>query len=333
MDSNHLPKAMNSGKTLKRVAILDAFTANAYRGNPAAVVLSEEPLEEAERRNLAKELNQPAIAFVSHPLINSESFATSTLSSPPLIRWHTSTGGMLPLCGHATMAASCYLLDGHIFPRFGEIRYQFLLPTLDEEGAKSETAYELVASRSEDGRIEVTLPASFKAQPVPIEARDAIFKTLKAATGLESSEVEEMCLSPSNEPSRYNLTILLSRSVDLGALEVDSPSFLAIPYRGIYLTNLSPPSATIHYRCRVFFPSVGILEDHVCGSANTFLGPYYIERQSKTDSPLPEVVDVHQVSPRGGLFALKWNGKWGEEGGLVALRGSARLIMQGHLQA
>lgn len=95
------------------------------------------------------------------------------------------------------MAASCYLLDGHIFPRFGEIRYQFLLPTLDEEGAKSETAYELVASRSEDGRIEVTLPASFKAQPVPIEARDAIFKTLKAATGLESSEVEEMCLSPS----------------------------------------------------------------------------------------------------------------------------------------
>ncbi|GAA5947904.1 hypothetical protein JCM3765_007022 [Sporobolomyces pararoseus] len=295
---------MRSGKTPTRVAIVDAFTQDAYKGNPAAVVLSEEPLAEEERRNLAKELNQPAIAFVSHPLINSESFATSTLSSPPLIRWHTSTGEALPLCGHATMAASCYLLDGHILPRFDEIRYQFLLPTIDKDGVKSESAYELVASRAEDGRIEVSLPASFKARSVPAEARESILKALKAATGLEANEVEDMCQSPSNAPSKNNLTIQLSRSIDLGALTVDSTSFLSIPYRGI-------------------------LEDHVCGSANTLLGPYWIERQAETASPLPEVVEVHQVSFRGGLFALKWDGNWGEEGGLVALRGNARRTPSG----
>lgn len=315
-----------------RVAILDAFAPNldAYRGNPGAVVLSAEPLDEATRTNLAKEFHQPAIAFVSHPEINDPD-ALATSSIPPLIRWHAASGVSLPLCGHATMVASVYLLD-HVAPNLNEIRYQFLLPLVDPHGVKSEMTCELSASRCKDGRIEITLPASSAARPLPVEARESVLETLRSATGLEPRFVEAICLSPSNEPGTDNLTIELSPEVDLETLEVDSPKFLAIPYRGIYITSASLPTSKTHYRCRVFFPSVGILEDHVCGSANTLLGPYWIEKRANTESPLPEVVEVHQVSPRGGLFALRWDGKWGEQGGQVALRGKAKLIMEGQMR-
>ncbi|GAA5880389.1 hypothetical protein JCM16303_003924 [Sporobolomyces ruberrimus] len=316
----------------RRVALLDAFTSEAYRGNPAAVVLSTEPIGAEERKNLAIELNQPAIAFVSHASIDSrDTFAASSTSPSPLIRWHTSSGEALPLCGHATMAASAYLLDYYV-PTLREIRYQFLLPAIDAKGTRSETGHELVVTKADDERIEISLPASLSARPVTAEAREAVLACLYSAAGVAAGDVEDVCASPSNEPSMDNLTVRLSRSIDLGALRVDSIKLLSIPYRGIYLTNLSPPAASTHFRSRVFFPSVGILEDQVCGSAHTRLVPYWIEERPKSGSPLPEIVEVDQVSPRGGQFAARWDGKWGEEGGLVALRGKAKLIMEGELR-
>ncbi|GAA5843991.1 hypothetical protein JCM3766R1_004036 [Sporobolomyces carnicolor] len=316
-----------------RVAILDAFTSRAYKGNPAAVVLSTVPFGARDRENLAKELNQPAIAFVSHPAIDSPEAFTAALASPsspaPLIRWHTATGKSLPLCGHATMAASAYLLD-YFAPQLDEIRYEFVRTTTHET---------LVATRCrDDGRIEIALPASHRGETVNLddERSHAIFDALEAATRLERRDVEKLDLSPSNEAGSENLTVQLARHVDLAALEVDALKFLDVPYRGIYLTNLAPPPPplvvdgestarrTPHYRCRVFFPRVGILEDHVCGSANTRLGPLWIEQQAQRGTPLPDVVEVDQVSPRGGQFALRWDGKWGDQGGIVALRGNAK---------
>ncbi|GAA5893847.1 PhzF family phenazine biosynthesis protein [Sporobolomyces salmoneus] len=317
--------------TYSKVALLDAF-GEAYGGNPAAVVLSTEPIGEEERRNLAKEFNQPAIAFVSHPSIDSpESFAASSLSPRPLIRYHISSGESIPLCGHATMAASAYLLD-HFAKALDEIRYEFRLTAVDKNGSESETSHELVATRCVDGRIEIALPASPKGRPLPDEARESVLRALKAATGLDADQVEGFDLSAANAPGWDNLIIQLSQDVDLEALQIDPLAFLTIPYRGIYLTNLAPAGSEIQYFCRVFFPSQGLLEDHVCGYANTRLGPFWIAQQAKTDSPFPVVVEVHQVSPRGGRFALRWNGKSGEEGGLVALRGKAKLIMEGQLR-
>lgn len=50
----------------------------------------------------------------------------------------------------------------------------------------------------------------------------------------------------------------------------------------------------------------------------------WIEQQAQRGTPLPDVVEVDQVSPRGGQFALRWDGKWGDQGGIVALRGNAK---------
>ncbi|GAA5925353.1 PhzF family phenazine biosynthesis protein [Sporobolomyces koalae] len=310
-------------KPPSKVAILDAFTSEAYKGNPAAVVLSVEPLDLEDRQRLAIEFNQPATAFVSHPSISAATeFASSSTTPNPVIRWHTATGASLGLCGHATMAASVYLLD-YFVPTLSEIRYHFYVPSQD---ASAETAHELVATRNQDGRIEISLPASRTGQPIAPELKGPVLVALKAASGVDQAQVEAITLSRTSSPTHEDLTIQLTRDVDLGALVIDSRKFLSVPYRGIFITNLGPPGSEAHFRSRVFFPSVGILEDQVCGHAHTRLGPYWIEQLAATDSPLPEVVEVNQVSPRGGRFALRWDGKSGDAGGKVCLRGKAKRL-------
>ncbi|GAA5961972.1 hypothetical protein JCM21900_001989 [Sporobolomyces salmonicolor] len=273
---------------IAKIVLLDAFTSELFRGNPAAVVFSAEPLDESTRANLA-------------------------------------IGTGIPLCGHASMAASYYILH-HFAPDLPEVRYNFSFPVLDSTGQEQDGLVELVAHKTDDGRVELALPASMDYRSVAKELERAILVALAAATALSTSDVEELVESPSNDPGSSNLTIRLASHIDLRALKVKSPAFSAIPYRGIYITNQWPTSepSPSHFRSRVFFPSLGIPEDHVCGSAHTFLGPYWTTTLARAGSPLPELLEVDQVSPRGGHFGLQWNGKWGAEGGLVALRGTAR---------
>ncbi|GAA5920560.1 hypothetical protein JCM1841_005730 [Sporobolomyces salmonicolor] len=310
---------------IAKIVLLDAFTSELFRGNPAAVVFSAEPLDEGTRANLAIEFNQPAIAFVSHPaILSSSTFAASRTSPLPLIRWHTSRGTGIPLCGHASMAASYYILH-HFAPDLPEVRYNFPLPFLASTGQEKDVLVELVAHKTDDGRVELALPASMNYRSVAKELERAILVALAAATALSASDVEELVESPS-----VRIAPLHYANLNQSLFVVQS----AIPYRGIYITNQWPTSepSPSHFRSRVFFPSLGIPEDHVCGSAHTFLGPYWTTTLARAGSPLPELLEVDQVSPRGGHFGLQWNGKWGAEGGLVALRGTARLIVEGDLR-
>lgn len=75
---------------------VDAFTAVPFQGNPAAVCLSDGPLEEHWMRLLAREMNLSETAFV-HPVEGGYS-----------LRWLTPTSEV-ELCGHATLAAAFVL--------------------------------------------------------------------------------------------------------------------------------------------------------------------------------------------------------------------------------
>jgi len=77
---------------------VDAFTAVAFRGNPAAVCLLPGPVEEAWMRNVAAEMNLSETAFL-WPL--EEGFS---------LRWLTPTVEV-DLCGHATLASAHVLFS------------------------------------------------------------------------------------------------------------------------------------------------------------------------------------------------------------------------------
>jgi PhzF family phenazine biosynthesis protein len=88
---------------------IDAFTSRVFGGNPAAVVLMEEWLEEERLLAIAAENNLPETAFV-----------IPRLDVSPL-RWFTPSIEM-DLCGHATLAAA-HVLFKYRFPSQDRITF------------------------------------------------------------------------------------------------------------------------------------------------------------------------------------------------------------------
>ena len=80
---------------------VDAFTATPYKGNPAAVCLTDGPKDEQWMRNVAREMNLSETAFL-HPIEGGYS-----------LRWLTPKAEV-DLCGHGTLATSHFLIEqGH----------------------------------------------------------------------------------------------------------------------------------------------------------------------------------------------------------------------------
>lgn len=83
-----------------KVFLVDAFTAEPFSGNPAAVCLADRPLDPGWMQAVAAELNHSETAFVDR-----------SLAGPAIgLRWFT-PAGEVDLCGHATMAAAHVLWE------------------------------------------------------------------------------------------------------------------------------------------------------------------------------------------------------------------------------
>lgn len=77
---------------------VDAFTSKPYRGNPAAICLTEGPQDEDWMRDVAREMNLSETAFL-YPI-----------SGGYNLRWLTPVSEV-DLCGHGTLATAHFLLD------------------------------------------------------------------------------------------------------------------------------------------------------------------------------------------------------------------------------
>jgi PhzF family phenazine biosynthesis protein len=93
-----------------RVVQVDAFTAEPFAGNPAAVCVLSEPANEKWMRHVAREMNLSETAFL-HPE-----------NGGYRLRWLT-PAVEVDLCGHATLASAHVLWeDGHV-PADAEARF------------------------------------------------------------------------------------------------------------------------------------------------------------------------------------------------------------------
>ena len=72
----------------------------------------------------------------------------------------------------------------------------------------------------------------------------------------------------------------------------------------------------------MFAPTAGILEDHVCGSANCLLGPYWANRIGAKSN---EVMAVKQGSARGGELWVRYD----RENKKIGLRGEGYVVSDG----
>jgi len=96
-------------KTLKFWQV-DAFTNQAFKGNPAAIFVIEEQLEDSLMQNIAAEMNLSETAFVQ-----------LRAGHKPLLRWFTPIMEV-DLCGHATLA-SAHVLFNEIHPEWSSVTF------------------------------------------------------------------------------------------------------------------------------------------------------------------------------------------------------------------
>ncbi|MGH9407180.1 MAG: PhzF family phenazine biosynthesis protein [Terriglobia bacterium] len=125
-----------------RIIQVDAFTAEPFRGNPAAVCVLAAPRDEAWMQDVAREMNLSETAFLFR---TAEGFD---------LRWFT-PAVEVALCGHATLASAHVLWeDGHL--KTGE-------------QARFHTKSGPLTAEFIDGWIDMNFPAKLQQQAAPPE--------------------------------------------------------------------------------------------------------------------------------------------------------------------
>ncbi len=89
---------------------VDSFTKERFRGNPAGVCISQEPLAEGLMQQIAAEMNLAETAFVN------------TAEAYEQLRWFTPTSEV-NLCGHATLATAHILFEQKYFGRNQALKF------------------------------------------------------------------------------------------------------------------------------------------------------------------------------------------------------------------
>ncbi|MBI5624614.1 MAG: PhzF family phenazine biosynthesis protein [Elusimicrobia bacterium] len=237
---------------------VDAFTDQPYRGNPAAVFLLPGPALAPWMQAVAAEMNLSETAF------------TWTQAGRRSLRWFT-PAVEVPLCGHATLAASHVLWEeGLAGP---------------DETLLFSTRSGLLKARRQGAWIELDFPAlrRRKASAPP---------GLGRALGAEPRYV-----------ARAPGTVLVEVGSEkvLRSLKPDFKT-LARMHRGAFIVTAASSSPDFDFVSRCFAPGEGIDEDPVTGSAHCCLGPFWAERLGRGE------LKAFQASARGGVVRVRTAG-------------------------
>lgn len=243
-----------------RLRTVDAFTDQAFAGNPAGVVVLTDIAPPEWMAALAGELNLAETAFV---------LAEELPDADYRLRWFT-PAVEVDMCGHATLAAAhCLFSDGVASP----IRFA------TRSGV-------LTVRALADGSLAMDFPASPAAE---ITLSDELAERLQAALGARPSWV--------GRGGTDDLLVELDDARTVRQLAPDLTAVATFRARGIIVTAASDTEG-YDFVSRFFGPRVGVPEDPVTGSAHTVLAPYWAAKLGRTElvglqvSPRSGVVGV-----------------------------------------
>lgn len=239
--------------------IVDSFTNEAFKGNPAGVCLVNSPLSEHLMLSIAKELNLSETAFVQQ--LNDNDQYSIRYFSPKM---------EIPLCGHATLAASKVLFEK---------------TDLEELHFHNIQALDLCVQREGKGLL-MRFPVYSTS---PAEAPPILLQALRLDTVINCEYNAETKI----------LLLETEDSKQLAALQPDFPALLQSHERinGVLVTARGYNGYDFH--SRYFWPWSGSNEDPVTGGTHTFLTPYWAERLNK------KCMKSFQASARTGFMEVE----------------------------
>lgn len=222
---------------------IDAFTAEVFRGNPAAVVPLEAWLPDATMQAIAAENNLAETAF----------FVPEQVEGRPgfRLRWFT-PAVEVDLCGHATLATS-WVIFNKLEP--GRDRIDFI----------SRSGVLAVTQDGESGRLALDFPARIAA---PVEPQAGLI----AAMGIAPAEVL----------AAQSYLLVYESAAQVRALKPDMAALMALDKFAVIATAPGDEPG-IDCVSRFFAPAKGIPEDPVTGAAHCTVVPYWAKRLGKTE--------------------------------------------------
>lgn len=224
---------------------IDTFTSDPFTGNPAAVCLLEDDPRKDDaqwQQSLAAEMNLSETAFVWNDGIHR------------VLRFFSPTTE-IRFCGHATLASMHCLWSRGIVPADQPIE------------CRTFAGQTIACTRSADGCIEMRVD---KPELVPISA---------SSTQALPPAIANIADRKAVARSGGCWLVELHNAQAVTDFEPDLPSISRLP-EGLWITAKSDDE-DVDYVARCFFPSQGIPEDPVTGSAHCALAPYWAEKLEK----------------------------------------------------
>jgi PhzF family phenazine biosynthesis protein len=221
---------------------IDAFSREAFGGNPAAVCLLDHPAEPAWMQHVAAEMNLAETAFI---VPGPGAFG---------LRWFTPTVEV-DLCGHATLASAHALWESGRAPAGSRIAF--------------ETQSGLLTAERDGDLIAIELPSRpVVACPTPQRLIEAI-------------GVKPLALAETTPGAAHgNLLVELADEAAVRSLTPRFDELRQIP-AGVIVTARAD-TAPYDFVSRYFAAPYGIDEDPVTGSAHCSLAPYWAQKLGKT---------------------------------------------------
>jgi len=262
--------------------LVDAFTDQVFKGNPAGVCLLDSSLPESSMQTIAKEIGLSETAFVQWDVTIKR--YRIRYFSPKM---------EIPLCGHATIAASKVLFDAH--------------PNKNILTFKTIENIELLVSQSGNG-----LSMDFPLYTIePVEVPWSLLNALGLSSFIECGF----------NPETKIILLAIDSCTKLRSLKPSYHDLLNAhdAINGVLVTAQSDQE-NYDFESRYFWPWSGTLEDPATGGTHSFLAPYWSKILGK------KTLSSFQCSERTGSMMVTIVDK-----NTINIKGQAAIFLEGHI--
>ncbi|MFP5314055.1 MAG: PhzF family phenazine biosynthesis protein [Actinomycetes bacterium] len=222
-------------------AQVDVFSPTPYLGNPVAVVLDSQGLDDDSMQRVARWTNLSETTFLLPPTDPGADYRVRIFTP----------GGELPFAGHPTLGSAHAWLEAGGAPNRGDVVVQ-------------ECTAGLIEVRRGNGILSFAAPATQRTG----ELESGYLAQIVAAFGIREDQVVSHQWVD-NGPGWGVIRLATAQEV----LDLE-PDLSQIPTAMIGAIGAYPEGSEYAYEMRTFAPAAGITEDPVCGSMNASVGQW-----------------------------------------------------------